>query len=164
VQWFPLFFDDAAIALSAGDVAITRSTILGGASVHRIDVSESILHDVVTTEDPQHGCVRFSSWASGSVLPRKYESVEIAPRAEIFTSTDFGQPGYGQLLRNADEVIPAPDPGSLDPRKSIREGAENGSEQGAFYDEINAIKERSLLLKIQELMPLGLIPVIVPVT
>lgn len=149
VQWFPVAFDDAAIALAAGDVTITRSTILGPATVHRIDVSESILHDVVTTEDPQHGCVRFSSWASGSVLPRKYESVEIAPRAEIFTSTDFGQPGYGQLLHGA---------------AAVREGAENGSEQGAFYDEINAIRERSLLLKLQELMPLGLIPVIVPVT
>jgi hypothetical protein len=158
---YPLALADEAIALAAGEVTITRSTILGTAVVHRIDVSESILHDVVTVDDPQHGCVRFSAWAAGSVLPHKYMSVSIEPRAEIFTSAAFGQPAYGQLRRDADHTAtPAP----LMTRASIREGAENGSEMGAFYDEMNAIRERSLLLKMQELMPLELIPAVVPVT
>jgi hypothetical protein len=141
---------DRSIALESGEVRIVRSTILGPAQVHRIDVSESILDDVVLVDDPQHGCVRFSAWSRGSVLPRKYESVQITPHAPLFTSRAFGHPGYIQLRRDAD--------------RAIREGAENGSEMGACYPEMNAIKERSLLLELQELMPLGLVPVFVPVT
>ncbi|HEX6086066.1 MAG TPA: hypothetical protein VF266_16155 [Thermoanaerobaculia bacterium] len=161
VRFYRHAFGDEAIALSVGEVKITRSTILGPAVVHRIDVSESILHDVVTVDDAQHGCVRFSAWSSGSILPRKYTSVEIRPRAELFTSTEFAQPGYGQLRRDADRAAIV---ASETARSSIREGAENGSEMGAFYDEMNAVRERSLLLKLQELMPLGLIPAVVPVT
>jgi hypothetical protein len=158
---YRLALADEAIALAAGEVSITRSTILGTAAVHRIDVSESILHDVVTVDDAQHGCVRFSAWSAGSVLPRKYTSVEIRGRAGLFTSIAFAHPGYGQLRRDADRAAIV---ASATARASIREGAENGSEMGAFYDEMNAVRERSLLLKLQELMPLGLIPAVVPVT
>ena len=161
VRAYRLALADETIALAVGEVKITRSTILGPAAVHRIDVSESILYDVVTVDDAQHGCVRFSAWSSGSILPRKYTSVEIRPRAELFTSTAFAQPGYGQLRRDADRAAIV---ASETARSSIREGAENGSEMGAFYDEMNAVRERSLLLKLQELMPLGLIPAVVPVT
>jgi hypothetical protein len=158
----PPILSDGAIALSAGEVRISRSTILGPAQVHRIDVSESILHGVVGVDDTQHGCVRFSAWTSGSVLPRKYASVEIGMASPLFTSRDFGQPGYAQLRRDADLGIAGT--AAVSPRAAIREGAENGSEMGACYPEMNAIRERSLLLKLQELMPLGLVPVVVPVT
>ena len=50
-----------ALGLGDGQVAIERSTILGPVSVHRIDVSESILADLAGVDDPQHGCVRFSA-------------------------------------------------------------------------------------------------------
>jgi hypothetical protein len=160
---FSVELSDQTIALSSGEVSIVRSTILGPAQVHRIDVSESILHDVFLVDDPQHGCVRFSAWARGSVLPRKYESVEIAPRALLFTSRNFGDPGYVQLRRNADRAIRR-NAAAVATQPSIREGAENGSEMGACYPEMNAIKERGLLLELQELMPLGLVPVLVPVT
>jgi len=153
---------DYAIFLDAGDVSIARSTILGSISVHHIDVSESILGDFAWAADPQHGCVRFSAWATGSNLPRKYESVRIAPGAELFTSRAFGQPGYAQLRSDADTAI-ASDPTSTQPG-SILGGAQNGSEMGAFSSEMAAIKERRLLLKLQEFMPLGLVPVIVHVT
>jgi len=153
---------DYAIFLDAGDVSIARSTILGSIAVHHIDVSESILGDFAWAADPQHGCVRFSAWATGSNLPRKYESVRIAPGAELFTSRAFGQPGYAQLRSDADNAVES-DPTSTKPG-SILEGAQNGSEMGAFYSEMAAIKERRLLLKLQEFMPLGLVPVIVHVT
>jgi hypothetical protein len=157
----PPVLPDGAIALATGEVRISRSTILGPAQVHRIDVSESILQGAIDVDDTQHGCVRFSAWTSGSVLPRKYASVEIGRASPLFTAIDFGQPGYVQLRRDADLGIAA---GAVGPRATIREGAENGSEMGACYPEMNAIRERSLLLKLQELMPLGLVPVVVPVT
>jgi len=46
----------------------------------------------------------------------------------------------------------------------ISAGAEDGSEMGAFARDKNPIKERGLLIKYQEFMPAGLVPVIVYVT
>jgi hypothetical protein len=41
---------------------------------------------------------------------------------------------------------------------TILEGGEDGSELGAFARERNAVKERSLLIKYQEYLPLGIEP------
>ena len=144
--------DPAAAAISSrgGEVALSRCTILGPANVHRLDASGCILHDVVKVDDRQHGCVRFSAWSAGSRLPRQYESVKVPPGAGLFASRDFGRPEYAQLLATAGG--------------EISEGAEDGSEMGAFWREMNATKERSLLIKYQEYLPLGLEPVVVHVT
>ena len=140
-----------------GDVSLVRSTVLGRMAVHRLHASESILNDVATVENTQDGCVRFGAWSTDGVvprLPRRYESVQISPGAPLFISRTFGQPGYGELLATADQARVAGAP-------SIVQGAQNGSEMGAFSREQNAIKERGLLIKYQEFMPLGLVPVIV---
>ncbi|HEY6393611.1 MAG TPA: hypothetical protein VIX89_20180 [Bryobacteraceae bacterium] len=148
---------DNAIEEGTGVVNLTRSTVLGKISVHQLHASECILDDVATVVNPQDGCVRFTAWSTGSVLPRRYESVEIAPGAPIFTSRVFGRPGYAQLLATADQA-------RISGANSIGQGAQNGSEMGAFAREQNAIKERSLLIKYQEFMPLGLVPVVVYVS
>ena len=155
---------DAALALDDGEVQLFRCTVLGDIVVHRLDASECILRDYAEVDDTQHGCVRFTAWADGSVLPRKYESVRIQPGAPLFTSTDFGQPGYGQLLPTADSaILPLADPTAA-PQNTISAGAEDGSEMGAFAREKNPIKERGLLIKFQEFMPAGLVPVVIYVT
>jgi hypothetical protein len=141
---------DPAIRLTQGTVELSRCTILGPAQVHRLDASECILNDVVMVQDVQHGCVRFTAWATGSTLQRQYESVEVAPRSPLFASRRFGRPDYAQLLSSVDPAIAA--------------GADDGSEMGAFAREKNPIKERSLLLKYEEYMPLGLVPVLIYVT
>jgi hypothetical protein len=156
---FPLELADAAVALADGGVRLSRVTVLGRLNVHRLQASECILDDFAVTGDPQSGCVRFSAWSTGSVLPRKYESVRVPAAAPLFTTRVFGQPGYAQLTQNADRAIAAPATDG-----SILEGAQNGSEMGAFYMEKNAIKERSLRIKYEEFMPLGLIPVVNYVT
>lgn len=141
---------ERAISLTSGEVALSRSTVLGIARVHRLDASECILRDVVDVDDRQHGCVRFSAWCEGSHLPRKYESVRLPQNADLFTSTELGQPAYAQLLATTSA--------------QISEGAEDGSEMGAFWRERNAVKERSLLIKYQEYLPVGLQPVVIHVT
>jgi hypothetical protein len=142
--------DALALDLDTGAIALSRCTVLGRAKVHRIDASESFLHDVVEVDDTQHGCVRFSAWATGSTLPRRYESVPIEPRADLFVARSFGEPGFAQLVATT---------GS-----EILEGAEDGSEMGAFCREKSAIRERSILIKYQEYLPLGMEPWIVHVT
>ena len=139
-----------AISLIDGDVSLTRCTLMGGAELHRLTADESILDGPVSVDDTQRGCVRFSAWTAGSVLPRRYRSVEIPESVALFGSRHFGRPDYGQLLST---VPPA-----------IRAGAEAGSEMGAFAREQHAVKERSLLLKYQEYLPLGLEPVVVFIT
>jgi hypothetical protein len=142
--------DERALSLTNGAIALSRCTVLGKVEVHRLDASESILHDVATVDDTQHGCVRFTAWSSGSKLPRKYESAPISPQADLFGSRAFGQPAFAQLIATAGAAI--------------LEGAEDGSEMGAFCREKSAIKERSILIKYQEYLPLGLEPSIVHVT
>lgn len=150
---------EVAIRQPTGDADLSRCTVMGSAHVHRLNASESILDDVVEVDDTQHGCVRFSAWSTGSVLPRKYESVEIRPRSPLFTSRIFGRPGYGQLLASVDRAIVS---GTL--AATVSEGAEDGSEMGAYARERIPIKQRSLAIKFDEFMPLGLTPVFIPVT
>jgi hypothetical protein len=156
--------DGTALHFSDGAASLSRCTVLGPTVLHRVDVSESILRDLATVDDTQDGCVRFSAWASGSTLPRKYESVSIPAGAGLFTSTDFGQPGYAQLLASADaSILPTRlAPGASAP--TIIAGAADGSEMGCFAREKTPQKLRGLLLKFQEYMPAGLVPVPIAVT
>ena len=155
---YPLALAQAALGLGAGEADLSRCTVLGRMFVHRLEASECILDEFSVVDDTQHGCVRFSAWAQGSVLPRQYESVEISDQSPIFTSRQFGQPGYGQLLASADASILEPESATL------LAGAADGSEMGAFARDKNPIKDRSILIKYQEYMPLGLVPVLVHVT
>jgi hypothetical protein len=161
---YPLELADAALAFAGGSVTLSRCTILGRVVVHRLDASECILQDLAQVDDTQDGCVRFCAWSDGSIIPRQYESVRIPPAAPLFTTTDFGQPGYAQLLPMADAQILPPTSPSTAPQNTIFAGAEDGSEMGAYARDKNPIKQRALLLKFQEFMPAGLVPVVVIVT
>ncbi len=156
---FPVALGVAALAVADATVQLTRVTVLGRIAAHRLLASDSILRDFAAVDDTQDGCVRFSAAASGSAIPRQYESAEIPPGAPIFTSDSYGQPGYAQLLETADSAIVTGAPGA-----SISAGAENSSEMGAFSADLNPVKEQGLLIKYAEYMPLGLTPVIVHVT
>ncbi|HTU60995.1 MAG TPA: hypothetical protein VMF89_21225, partial [Polyangiales bacterium] len=139
-----------ALEFETGRVELRRCSVLGGLQVHQLDASECILHRVATVSNVQQGCVRFCSYATGSVLPRRYESVQLSNGAALFTSLRFSQPGFAQLASNAPTTVSA--------------GAPDGSEMGAFCREKNAVKERSLLIKYGQYMPIGLTPVIVYAT
>jgi hypothetical protein len=156
---FPLELADFSLGFSSGVSSLSRCTVLGPAYVHRLEASECILDDVVTVEDTQDGCVRFTAWATGSVLPRQYQCAQVAANAPLFASRLFGQPDYAQLLDGVDNAIVTADTGG-----TISAGAADGSEMGAFAMQKNPIKERSLLVKYQEYMPLGLNPIVIHVT
>ena len=139
-----------SISTVSGEVDLTRCTLLGRAQIHRLDASECVLADPVGVDDTQHGCVRFSAWTEGSALPRQYESVRVQANAALFGSVSFGHPEYARLLATAGAAV--------------LEGGEDGGELGAFARERSTIKERSLLIKYQEYLPIGLEPVVVHVT
>jgi hypothetical protein len=145
-----------AIACPGASLDLDRVTVIGRIGARHISVSESILCGDAVAEDNQHGCVRFSAATAASVLHQPYESVTIAERAGIFVTVRYGQPEYAQLSLLADrEVLGG---------GSIREGAQNGGEMGAFWRESYALKERGLRAKLDEYMPIGVTPVFVYVT
>ena len=73
-----------AVTLDTGVLSLDRCTVLGALDVHRLECSESILDDVAVVAERSGRCVRFSAWASGSLLPRKYECVRVvAARAAV---------------------------------------------------------------------------------
>lgn len=155
------FHSEQTLDLSSGKVHLNRCTLLGSAKVHYLEASECIFNDVIEVQNPQQGCVRFSAWTTGSILPSPYESVEIPPNYPLFTSQVFCHPGYAQLQQRADDAILSHTGGGI---ASILEGAEDGSEMGAFASEKNSIKARSLRIKYEEYMPLGLTPIMIYVT
>jgi hypothetical protein len=168
---YPVPLGTAAMALADTAVGLCRVTALGRLSVHQLTAADSILAGFARAQDPQQGSVRFCAWSSGSVIPQRYTSVQVAERAPLFTSSAFGDPGYGQLLDTADRLIvpEAAQPAAGTPMtstsgSSVASGAENGSELGAFCSLLNPVRERGLLLKYNEYLPVGLTPVLVHVT
>jgi hypothetical protein len=161
---YPLELADAALAFGDGMLNLSRCTVMGRIVAHRLDASECILQALTRVDDLQDGCIRFSARANGSVIPRQYESVIIPQSAPIFTSTDFGQPGYAQLLSDADLQRLPQASGSTPPQNTISAGAVDGSEMGAYARDKNPIRARALLLKLQEYMPASLVPVIINAT
>ena len=155
----PVALGLAAIAVSNATVTLSRVSVLGALAVHRLTASDAIITGFANVDDTQDGCIRFSAYVGGSRVPRQYESVTVGLQAALFTSTDYGSPGYGQLLEAADQAITGGAAGA-----TISAGADTGSEMGAFSSGLAPIKEQGLLTKYAEYMPLGLTPVIVHVT
>jgi hypothetical protein len=101
--------------------------------------------------DNQHGCIKWS-WFSGNAdrLPPNHFCVH-APDARLaFTSEWFGDPGYGQITDTSD------------PR--IRTLGPDDDSMGAFGFLSNAHKWINLHIRLREFMPVGVRPLVVPVT
>jgi hypothetical protein len=139
-----------AIEIAGGATTIRGSTVLGEARFHQLEASDSLFSGVVMVADNQAGCIRFSGWIRGSVLPSQYKSIELDPDQVLFVSTTFGDPRFAQLL----PTVPT----------SVGAGAEDGSELGAFSRDKNPIRQHALLLKYQEFTPVGVTPVIIHAT
>ncbi len=139
----------AAIDLDDAVAKIDRTTIFGTTHLHQIEASEVLMTDAAHITDTQSGCFRFSVAPEGSRVPRAYphKLLSFTDSSHWFTSRVFGHPGYAQLS----ETAPA----------ALAEGAENGSEIGAFSSLINPIKLKSLKTKVAEYMPFGLIPIFI---
>ena len=154
--------DPTGVAFSAPDgtsgggaLTLTASTVIGKlhATLFTL-VSNSILRAALAPSDPwpapvwadrkQQGCVRFSALPAGTILPRQFECVEPLDGVDLllFHSLCFGTPGYAQLL-----------PGTCD---TIRRGADDSGELGAFHLVMAPMRETDLRVRLQEYLPVGL--------
>ncbi len=92
----------------------------------------------------QAGCVRFSFLPPGAITPRRFECVEQTPGGPqpLFFSLRYGDPPYCKLLSATDS--------------SIRRGADDGGEMGAFHFVLAPLRESDLRIRMREYLPAGL--------
>jgi hypothetical protein len=142
-------------------VQLERVTVLGGIRCDRLSASECILDDLAFVDDRQSGCIRFTRFEPGSLLPRRFECVPGEERlaacaqpyrcvAPIFNSRRFGRPDYAQLAA----ACPS----------EILSASEQHSEIGAFAGALNPIRLANLQTKLAEFLPVGLAAVIIAET
>jgi hypothetical protein len=143
---------------SARTVQLDRTTVFGTIDCDVLYASECLLDDVAIAQDQQSGCVRFTRFEEGSVLPRRFMCVPSEAQtdactgttrcvAPVFNSRLFGRPEYGQLSARC------PQP--------ILTASESHAEIGAFASAQNTIRLQALQTKLQEFMPVGLSAVII---
>ena len=112
----------------------------GGIWVHALEVLNN-----------QTGCIRYSYFSGkGDRLPQNLGCVTGTEAKLQFVSEMFGEPAYGQLARVSDF--------------RIRERGPNDDEMGAFGFLLEAHKWRNLQIRFREFMPVGIRPLLIPVT
>jgi hypothetical protein len=144
---------------AARTVQLERVTVFGRISCDVLNASESLLNDIAMVSDQQSGCIRFTRYETGSVLPRRYRCVPAegsacsAPGrcvAPLFNSRRYGRPEYAQLAAAC-------------PRE-ILTASEAGAEVGAFAGTQNTIRLCNMRTKLQEFMPVGMAALVVAET
>jgi hypothetical protein len=149
---------NAPLEVSAQRVQLERVTVLGRVRSEVLSASECILDDLAFVEDRQAGCIRFSRYEIGSVLPRRLQCVPSDDQARawrppgrclapLFNARRFGRPDYAQLAA----ACPP----------SILHASEERSEIGAFTGALNPIRLDNMITKLQEFLPVGLNVVVV---
>ncbi|HSI69377.1 MAG TPA: hypothetical protein VK941_04030 [Gillisia sp.] len=129
-------------------LTILNSTILGLIEVKEVGLIEnSILVSAINVVFLQSGCVRFSYLPSGSVTPGKYncypgETSNESVLAPYFKSTTYGNAAYFQNHQLADKIF--------------LEGADDGSELGAYHNLFQPQKESNLKTRLSEYLRFGM--------
>jgi hypothetical protein len=160
---------------AAQGVQLERVTVLGWVRCVILTASECLLDELAIVDDQQAGCIRFSRYELGSVLPRRYQcvpsaaqagacaavplslrsSIALGPRAfrclaPLFNSRHFGRPDYCQLAAGCPpEILTA---------------SEAGAEVGAFASFLNTLRLDNLDIKLQEFLPVGLTALVIAET
>jgi len=148
----------AAITAPGADLRLDEATVLGSVSVDRIEASNSLFTGLLAVTRRQAGCVRFSHVPGGSTTPRRFRcqpdlaltgvtspaaiALTRARLVPAFTSSEYGDPGYGQL--------------AIGCARELRTGAADGSEMGAFSTLKQPQREANLRIALDEYLRSGL--------
>ncbi|MCB9706292.1 MAG: hypothetical protein H6711_30890 [Myxococcales bacterium] len=142
---------------SAGDpgyaapTSIDRATIFGRARLESLFGRGAIFCGRLEVHDHQRGCLRQSYVAGdGDVLPPNLGCVRGDEATLAFTSERFADPAYGQLADRCD--------------RRIRTRGPDDDAMGAFGFLLPAHAWQNLELRLRENMPVGVRPLLIPVT
>ncbi len=123
-----------------GRTRIEEGRGFGGIFVHALEVHNN-----------QTGCLKFSYFADETNrLPPNHACVHGDDARLVFTSEWHGEPGYAQLRRTADW--------------RIRERGPGDDAMGATGFLLEAHKWANLSIRLREFMPIGVRPLLIPVT
>lgn len=123
-----------------GPVRVSAAGGLGGIFCQRLEVL-----------DHQHGCIKWSVFSGDADrLPPNHFCVRAPDARVVFTSEWFNDPGYAQLARETD--------------RRVRELGPDDDAMGAFGFQFEAHKWANLQVRLREFMPVGVRPLVVPVT
>jgi hypothetical protein len=149
---------DYAVA-AAGDVIngwgpetiVNGITVWGRMRVERLSGRGGIWAHTLEVFNNQEGCIKFSYFsAENNRLPQWHACVFGNASELYFTSEIFGQAAYGQLAGASDF--------------DIRERGPDDDAMGAFGFLWEAHKWRNLRIRYREFMPVGVRPLLIPVT
>jgi hypothetical protein len=137
---------------------VVNSTIIGKVYTRLLELASNSIFmaaRVPTPEWPvplkakrlQQGCTRFSYLTPGSRVPHPYKcqpaSLAVADRVRpVFTSLQYGDPGYGQLSGHCAAAITA--------------GADDDAEMGVFHNLYQSRKVSNLRIRLDEYLRFGL--------
>ena len=129
-------------------------TFLGRVRVERASGSGGIFAQPFEVLDNQTGCIK-NSWFSGrgDRLPQAHACVRGTgddPAPLHFVSEVFGRPEYAQIAADSDF--------------RVRERGPGDDEMGAFGFLLTAHKGHNIEIRYREFLPLGIRPLLVPVT
>lgn len=123
-----------------GRMRVESATGQGGIWVHRLEV-----------HDNQIGCIKFSYFSGDADrVPQHQGCVTGTTAALSFTSDMFGEAGYAQLRLRSD--------------RRILEQGPDADAMGAFGYLSNTRKWKNINIRYREFMPVGIRPVLIPVT
>jgi hypothetical protein len=127
------------------------ATILGRTRVRTLSGRGAMFVHQLEVLDNQAGCIKLSYFSGESDrLPMNFECVS-APAARLrFIADWFGMPAYCQITRSSDF--------------HILERGPSDDEMGAFGFLLEAHRWLNLQIRFREFMPLGVRPLLVPVT
>lgn len=130
---------------------ISGITVFGRMRVESISGRGGIWVHALEVLNNQKGCIKFSYFSGkGDRLPQNIGCVKGTEASLRFVSEIFGESAYGQLADTTDE--------------RIRESGSNNDAMGAFGFLLEAHKWRNLQIRYREFMPIGIRPILIPVT
>ncbi|MBJ6762758.1 hypothetical protein JGU66_18495 [Myxococcaceae bacterium JPH2] len=142
---------------ATGSLIVVASTVLGSVEATVLELaSDSLFTGLVNVVQRQKGCMRFSHVPAGSHVPTSFrcqpeyaENAATDVKAEeerrvwpVFTSLRYGDPGYCQLLVDADD--------------GIRRGASDEGEMGVFHHLQQPQREANLRASLTDYLRFGL--------
>ena len=140
-----------AIAGYGPPTQVSGITVFGRTRVESMSGAGGIWVHALEALNNQTGCIKFSYFSGvGDRLPQNHACVKGTDARLRFTSETFGAPAYGQIARTSDF--------------RIHERGPNNDLMGAFGFLLEAHKWRNLQIRYREFMPVGVRPLLIPVT
>ncbi|MCP3902779.1 MAG: hypothetical protein GY715_04005 [Planctomycetes bacterium] len=136
------------------EIQLEYCTVLNKATAMRLNASDCIFAGALTVEKPNASCVRYSRIPAAFDAGRTNTADEPVFHAYETCAGNGSAPGsYG-----------APGCGVLHPRapESVRHGAEDGGEMGAYHERRYCLADEAIIDKLTDYLPLGIVAVLIP--